>query len=85
MITPGTIQDVGRRFEVPIPHSQAVEIGDILVIQNILSWADSSWSGEAGYRIANEALPMYAGKMGYLTRGFEEAKAAAGAALRRTG
>jgi hypothetical protein len=68
-ITPVTIQDVARMHGVSIAHSEAVEIGDILVINNVLLWADG-----AGYRIANQALPEYAGKMGYLTRGLEEAK-----------
>jgi len=68
-ITPITIQDLGRLHGFTIPHSEAIEIGDVLVIQNILLWADGG-----GYRIANQALPEYAGKMGYLTRGLEEAK-----------
>jgi hypothetical protein len=69
VITPITIQDIGRLNGLSLSHDEAVEIGDILVIQNILLWADGG-----GYRIASSALPEYAGKMGYLTRGLEEAK-----------
>jgi AAA domain-containing protein len=68
-ITPVTIQDIGKLHGLSIAHSEAIEIGDILVIQNILLWAESG-----GYRLANAALPEYAGKMGYLTRGLADAK-----------
>jgi hypothetical protein len=68
-ITPVTIQDLGRMHGLSISHSQAIEIGDILIGHNVLTWADGG-----GFKIANEALPEYAGKMGYLTRGLEEAK-----------
>ena len=68
-ITPVTIQELGRMHGLEILHGDAVEIGDTLVIHNILSWAEGGC-----YRIANEALPEYAGKMGYLTKGLEEAK-----------
>ena len=79
-ITPGSIQEVGRLHGVSISHSEAVDIADTLVVQNILSWVEGG-----GYRIANEALPEYAGKMGYLTHGLEEARRQALAVPRKAG
>jgi hypothetical protein len=55
------IQDLANRAGISIDPSRALEIGNDLVISNVLSWNNGS------FRIANEGLLFYARRFGYLT------------------
>jgi hypothetical protein len=70
-VSPGTVLETIRREAIDIDFGEARKICDELVIQNVLSWAKEEG---ATYRIANEAMPEYAQKLGLLTQGIEELK-----------
>lgn len=71
VVSPGSVQETARGEGIHIDFGEARKICDELVIQNVLSWAKEEG---ATYRIANEAMPEYAAKLGFLTQGVEELK-----------